>query len=1255
MAALLKKRALAEYSQVIQEQPKPLKKLRLVKKLIPGSSAAAYVGLLEKSKTSNDALQVLLRISDSLKFQEEDLADVIKKLAEHFQQENESAVRAKILSLFGDIGKESGADIQSIIEETVQLLKKEESHKVIAQGISALLRLGKLLPDNVTVHQKLVLVAKQYLTDTSHYVKCKCLELIGELLPVGGPSESNAQSMMRYVGDYTHSEDARVRSAAFRTMLTVHERGLKLDSSVYSEVCLALKDDYEIVRQVALKLVWILGQTYPENSITLAESDEEIRLIDDAFGKVCLMINDLSMKVRTLAAQFLGTMSLVSPKFLQQTLDKKLMSNMRNMPLGKQDNAEGLELNGLHQLLVYADDLNMLGENPQMIRENAEILVKASKAIGLEVNPEKTKYMIMSRDQNIVRNGTIKIGDLSFEEVEKFKYLGATVTNINDTREEIKRRINMGNACYYSVEKLLSSSLLCETWALTLREEQRLRVFENKVLRKIFGAKRDEVTGEWRKLHNAELHALYTSPDIIRNIKSRRLRWAGHVACMGESRNAYRVLVGRPEGKRPLGRPRRRWEDNIKMDLREVGYDGRDWIDLAQDRDQWRACVRVAMNLWKKCSAHERAWESVTSGEWASGKKWADDAPRELVDADSVSLMSSGSCGAFVHGLEDEYQEVRNASVDSLCSLSLNNPQFAQMSLDFLVDMFNDEIEDVRLKAIDSLTKISKYTVLREDQLETILGALKDFSIDVREGLHKMLSACRLSSKGCLQMCVESLLDNLKKYPMDRRSTWRCLQKIGQAHPELTLPLVPELLAIHPFFDTPEPDVEDPASQHCPTMLQLFEEHTLKHYSYLRDTMPNLVPALRLGYDIHITLPITQLSLIPVFITSQQLSGSRRSADLVSVETGTAQFLDSMLARVEAAPNPRIREELLEAAQRDLNRLATIDSAVAGAAQFSALYIGSQLLIGKLLSNRLWANPSTLATQQGNIIRNSITQLLQHCLKLQHLFVGLKEEDLAAVKQFKLKALALQLVYIVRASNSSALALCEHFLEQVEDTQRYLSEQGLQPEPFTASVFKEMGQLEDTKPGPVARSLLPLLQVSSPAPPPRPNIAVRMSTAVITEPTGEVDAALKFTAGLVVGVPLDAEVCNVRNTATLRVKVKYPDQQTQLIVPKRSDFRPMLLSDSEGNNVTSDTSDTDFRLLTTVLVSHQVWTEACTIDVSLALDLTDVESGLGLGTGLTGRKGGAAGIAKTDGDPCVIDLCKPVKVYVSPKPVKRGI
>jgi hypothetical protein len=116
------------------------------------------------------------------------------------------------------------------------------------------------------------------------------------------------------------------------------------------------------------------------------------------------------------------------------------------------------------------------------------------------------------------------------------------------------------------------------------------------VLRRVFGPKRDEVTGEWRKLHNEELNDLYSLLNIVRVIKSRRMRWAGHVARMGEERGVHRVLVGRPEGKRPLRRPRRRWEDNIKMDV-EVGGGRRDWMELAQDRDRWRALVSTVKNL----------------------------------------------------------------------------------------------------------------------------------------------------------------------------------------------------------------------------------------------------------------------------------------------------------------------------------------------------------------------------------------------------------------------------------------------------------------------------------------------------------------------------------------------------------------------------------------------------------------------------------------------------------------------------------
>jgi hypothetical protein len=135
----------------------------------------------------------------------------------------------------------------------------------------------------------------------------------------------------------------------------------------------------------------------------------------------------------------------------------------------------------------------------------------------------------------------------------------------------------------------------CETWFLTLREEHRLRVFENRVLWRIFRPKRDGVTGAWRRLHHEELNDLYSSPNIIRVIKTRRMRWAGHVARMGEERGAYSVLVGRPEGRRPLGRPRHRWRIILKWIFKK--WDGGAWTGLIWLRDRWRALVSAVMNL----------------------------------------------------------------------------------------------------------------------------------------------------------------------------------------------------------------------------------------------------------------------------------------------------------------------------------------------------------------------------------------------------------------------------------------------------------------------------------------------------------------------------------------------------------------------------------------------------------------------------------------------------------------------------------
>ena len=171
--------------------------------------------------------------------------------------------------------------------------------------------------------------------------------------------------------------------------------------------------------------------------------------------------------------------------------------------------------------------------------------------------------MVMSGDQNAGRSHNMKNDYSFFERVEEFKYLGTTLTDQNCIQEEFKSRLKSGNFCCRSVQNIFSSGLLsknlkinmyrtiilpvCETWSLTLREERRPRVFENRVLRRIFSSKKDEVTREWRKLHNKQLNDLYSSPNIVRLIKSRRMRWAGHVACMRMGRGVYRVLMGKHE------------------------------------------------------------------------------------------------------------------------------------------------------------------------------------------------------------------------------------------------------------------------------------------------------------------------------------------------------------------------------------------------------------------------------------------------------------------------------------------------------------------------------------------------------------------------------------------------------------------------------------------------------------------------------------------------------------------------------------
>ncbi|XP_023648280.1 integrator complex subunit 4 isoform X1 [Paramormyrops kingsleyae] len=971
MAAHLKKRVYEEFSKVVQQhshEETPTKKLRLSK---PSKSAALHIDLC-KASSPTDALQYLLQFARK-PVEADSVEGVVRILLEHYYKETDSSVRLKIASLLGLLSKTQGFSSDCIIDDVINTLNSEKSHQVLAQLLDTLLVIGTQLPDGVSVRLRLIDVACKHLADTYFGVRNKCLQLLGCLGPVDKPPASESQGgavgvasrdVQGIISDYFGDQDPRVRTAAIKAMLQLHERGMKLQQTVYSQACKLLSDDYQQVRSVAVQMVWVLSQLYPESIVPIPSSNEEIRLVDDSFGKISHMVSDGSWVVRVQAAKILGSMQQVSPHFLEQTLDKKLMSDLR-----------------------------------------------------------------------------------------------------------------------------------------------------------------------------------------------------------------------------------------------------------------------------RKRTAHERAKELYSSGEFSSGRKWADDAPKEKVDTTAVNLMDSGACGAFVHGLEDEMYEVRIAAVEALCALAQSSPSFAEKCLDFLVDMFNDEIEEVRLQSIHVLRQISTHITLREDQLDTVLAVLEDSSRDIREALHELLCCTNVSTKECIQLALLELLKNLAKYPTDRNSIWKCVKFLGTRHPTLVLPIVPELLNTHPYFDTPEPDMDDPAyiavlvlvfnaAQSCPTMTALFSDHTLRHYAYLRDSLSHLVPQLR--------LPGRKLTC-----------GAEPSGPASSVESAQ-RFLKESLSRVCGLQHLDTRgaQALLQFTIRDLQSLGDLQMELAGAADFCATYLHCQLLLMKALQEKLWSVAVPLYLKQNAMATAAAKQILEETYKLEFLYGGLESPLVAIIHHMRLQAKALQLVLMARTRKGvePLLGVCEKFLQEVDTFQRlFIAELPYLQDSFVEKLLELMPRLVASKPADLMKILQTTLRQSGFLQLKLPE-QIHRATATIIEPTGESDNPLRFTSGLVVALDIDATLEHVQDPqTTVKVQVLYPDGHSHIIHPKPADFR----NPGPGRH----------RLITQVYLSHSAWTEPCQIEVKLLLAYG---SSSGPSSSRSPWSENTEGLQSTEGAiEGTIPLSKAVKVFIMPKPARR--
>lgn len=588
--------------------------------------------------------------------------------------------------------------------------------------------------------------------------------------------------------------------------------------------------------------------------------------------------------------------------------------------------------------------------------------------------------------------------------------------------------------------------------------------------------------------------------------------------------------------------------------------------------------------------------------------------------------LEASHSGAFVFGLEDEKKDVRTAALVSLCQLSKIQPKFAEKSLDHIVDMFNDEIEDIRLKAIQCLQEIDN-VALREDQVEIILSVLDSPSMDIREALHSMLSKVNLSSVRSLRRGIESVLINLARYPQDKLSIFNCFKQIGQNSPDLVLHLVHELLAVHPYLKLPEQSLIDDnyiatlilifnAASKNSAILDSLENHTLQHQTYIRHTLPNFMP----------------------------------QTEVLKSQSASALFFVSIFERLgkmlKSDNIQRSKSSLMEMSLQDLKSFGLVEPEFRASTEFFRIVIESILSVSRLLSTQDWMD--------SNLSLCMIRKVLDQTFALSRKYHRLSIIQKCCIQQLRVQTLAIELVVFINSSNASALDLCDNFIEEVRNLEAYLNDEpyldSIALATLTSAILDELSSLDQPKPGTVARKLEPLFNKDSIVLDQINETLIlliesqdiddlrRMKTcsATINNSLDKCDTPYKFTAGLVLALTIDAVIENITTVDDVRVKVTYPDKQAHIIVPIANHFR--LVSSDEHSGTSS------YRLYSTVNICHTIWTDPSFVELSIILDYRDNQS--------TSINLSQVDQTRSIEESQIIEICKPMNLKIYPHNVR---
>ncbi|EJD76202.1 integrator complex subunit 4 [Loa loa] len=583
----------------------------------------------------------------------------------------------------------------------------------------------------------------------------------------------------------------------------------------------------------------------------------------------------------------------------------------------------------------------------------------------------------------------------------------------------------------------------------------------------------------------------------------------------------------------------------------------------------------------KKPQAYgSRRRRSQATSEWSTGKKLGEDAPVERFDEEQASIISSGACGAFVTALEDEFMIVRQAGVYSLGQLAADRPFLAAAALDHLADMFNDEIEQVRLDAVRALTPLVVHGILQKEQLDTILTVLDDALPDSREALCVLLSRSTLGTPDCLRYVVKALLNCMRRFPIDRQSIFKCMSDLGRRHATFVQLLSDELLELHPVFDITEPAVDDQfylaklililnaASAHDP-ICSLLPAFAVRHYKFLRCSMPLLVPT------------------IEAFSDDSTSSTNNLSINKKLAEAGerTRALLERTYEMMQEASQSRsYQQRMIEKRLliKDMNALCEGDEGVAGTAQLLSYLL--KILTQCELTVKILSCGDDLQTAL-----NAADEGLRLLECVGSNFSSVDKVMLATLEEFRFQLSILRLAALFDmkpGAYTNAAQLVEAEMIRFRERCQSLV---VSPSQSTTEVLIGIERLfaaTQAKKFISGSSLTALFQSHAVLLQKKFTSlgSISIKWAEIVEPSETPNEPLRFVVGLPLGISINILLHNFskNDIFQFRIKTDYPDRSSILFCPRESEFKEI--------------SAQTYRLLCKVLVqADNLWSDSARV------------------------------------------------------------